>query len=112
MAVFLYASGAAGIASGTLSAALYLLMLRTGPAWSRRVRRILHIGRVTKHGPRRAFLWRSFGSGLGLVVNSTLAVLAVHEETVATLCVFTGAALLIFQFGSLSALLARRRLAG
>jgi hypothetical protein len=73
------------------------------------MRRIFHIGRVAKHGARRTFLWRSFGSGLGLVVYGTLVVLGVHDETVARLCVFAGAALVIFQFGSLFAALRARR---
>jgi hypothetical protein len=112
MPVFMYASSAASIASGTLTGAFFLLSLTTRPASFRRMRRIFHVGRVTKRGARRAFLWRSFGSSLGVVVNGTLVVLGVDDATVARLCVFTGAALVIFQFGSLFALRARRSPAG
>jgi hypothetical protein len=112
MPVFAYTSGAAGIATGTLSATFCLLLLTTGPAWFRRMRRVIHVGRVTRRSARRTFLWRSFGSSLGLIVNGTLVVVGVHDDMVANVCVLTGIALLIFQAGSLLALRMRRRPAG
>jgi len=112
MRVLTYAVGAACIASGALSAALFLLWLTTGPGWFRRLGHVSRVGRVTMRGARRAFFWRSFGSGLGLVVTGTLLVLSVHDETVGLLCAVASTALVIFQFGSLFAFRARRRPAG
>jgi len=99
MSVLLYVVGAVSVAVGGLIAAWHLLSLKTGSAWSGRLRRVARISPATKPGARRE-AWSNLGFSLSAVFTGTFLLLGGHDETARWLVAIAFTALLIWQLRS------------